>query len=65
MRVRQPVFPGEPHPVVARVREKFGIYPVSEEWDDRVVQRIRGQQFLLGLTPDGVLDQDTIDAMAL
>ena len=59
------MYPGEPHDAIVRVREKYSIYPLSREWDDRVIQRIRGQQVLFGLVPDGVLDQDTIDKMGI
>lgn len=65
MNLRQPVYPGTPHEAVRRVRAKYGIYPISDEWDERVSQRIRGQQVLLGLYPDGVLDQRTAERMAL
>jgi murein L,D-transpeptidase YcbB/YkuD len=65
MQIRQPIFPGTPHEAVRRVREKYSIYPVSQDWDERVIQRIRGQQVLLGLHPDGVLDQETIDKMGI
>lgn len=59
------VYPDDPHPLVQRVREKFAIYPLSQEWDDTVIQRVRGFQALNGLTPDGVLDEETVRLMAL
>ena len=54
------VYPGDASPLVYKVREKFSLYPLSEEWDDSVIQRVRGAQLLAGLTPDGVLDEATV-----
>lgn len=59
------VYPGDDSPLVYRVREKFSLYPLSNEWDDSVIQRIRGFQAVFGLEPDGILDEETVRLMGL
>lgn len=57
--------PGDRDPHIAYVKRKLGIFPVDQEFDSSLAQRIRGIQLMYGIPITGNLDVETSRAAGL
>lgn len=53
---------GDTAPCIANVKRRLAVFPVSNEFDDLLAQRLRGIQTVHGMRADGVLNVETADA---
>ena len=47
---------------IAAIKRRLGVFPVSDQFDDLLAQRIRGIQTIFKIPATGVLDVETADA---
>jgi hypothetical protein len=56
---------GDRDPHIAYVKRKLGIFPVDQEFDSSLAQRLRGIQLVYRIPVTGVLDEETSQAAGL
>ena len=56
---------GDHHPVVGILKRRLGVYPSDDYFDEELAARVRGAQMSLGLTPDGLVDDDLVSRLHL
>jgi len=53
---------GDRNPCIADVKRCLSVFPVSDEFDASLAERLRGIQLVFGLPVNGVLDAHTAQA---
>lgn len=51
--------PGDSDPVLVNVKRRLGVFPLDDQFDDRLAMRVRGLQNVFGLPITGVIDERT------
>lgn len=57
--------PGDDDPVIVTVKKRLGVFPVSTEYNEPLVQRIRGFQFLNDIDVDGVITDEVLTKLGI
>lgn len=57
--------PGDRGAAVAAAKTVLEVFPSTDLYDDRLMARVRGYQIRYGIEPSGLLDEQTIRALAL
>ena len=58
--------PGDVSPIVARVKERLGVFPVTEHYTDDLAARMRGWRKVRDEDPQDIyLDLPTLQALSL
>jgi murein L,D-transpeptidase YcbB/YkuD len=61
-----PLGPGDCDPLVVKVKKVLAhVEDYTDEYSTSLVERVRGFQLLVGLDPDGFLDEATLVALGL
>lgn len=58
--------PGESDPIIIRVKEKLGVFPINEEYTDDLAARVRGWRKTRGESPEDIyLNSTTLAELGL
>ena len=58
--------PGDKDPIIMRVKEKLGVFPITDEYTDELAARVRGWRKTRGGSPEDIyLDSVTLTEMGL
>ena len=58
--------PGDRDPIIIRVKEKLGVFPITDEYTDDLAARVRGWRKVQGESPDDIyLDSTTLAELGL
>ena len=58
--------PGDRDPIIIRVKEKLGVFPITDEYTDELAARVRGWRKARGGSPEEIyLDSVTLAEMGL